>query len=133
MASITIPSPPTVASPMSLLQRTLAGYRSPATLLCETPPGMLRTALPPPRAIPEARGLMVAAPGARHAAVRGASLRLEPGQAAGIAGPSASGKSTLARALAGVWRPMGGTVRLDGAELEQHGADLGRHVGYLPQ
>ena len=116
-----------------LLQRTLAGYRSLAALLTETPPERARTALPAPRAILEAQGLMVAAPGARHAAVRGASIRLEPGQAAGIAGPSASGKSTFARALAGVWRPMGGSVRLDGAELEQYGADLGRHIGYLPQ
>ena len=116
-----------------LLQRTLAGYRSLAALLAETPPEMERTALPEPRAILEARGLMVAAPGARYAAVRGASIRLEPGQAAGIAGPSASGKSTFARALAGVWRPMGGSVRLDGAELDQYGADLGRHVGYLAQ
>ena len=116
-----------------LLQRTLAGYRSLAALLAETPPEMARTALPAPRALLEAQGLIVAAPGAKHAAVRGASLRLEPGQAAGIAGPSASGKSTLARALAGVWRPIGGSVRLDGAELDQYGADLGRHVGYLPQ
>ena len=116
-----------------LLQRTLAGYRSLAALLTETPPERARTALPAPRAILEAQGLMVAAPGARVAAVRGASLRLEPGQAAGIAGPSASGKSTFARALAGVWRPMGGSVRLDGAELDQYGADLGRHIGYLPQ
>ena len=116
-----------------LLQRTLAGYRSLAALLTETPPEMQRTALPAPRAILEAAGLMVAAPGARYAAVRGASIRLEPGQAAGIAGPSASGKSTFARALAGVWRPMGGSVRLDGAELDQYGTDLGRHIGYLPQ
>ena len=49
------------------------------------------------------------------------------------AGPSASGKSTLARALAGVWRPAVGSVRLDGAELGQYGAALGRHIGYLPQ
>ena len=116
-----------------LLQRTLAGYRSLAVLLTETPPEMTRTALPAPRAVLEARNLMVAAPGARYAAVRGATLRLEPGQAAGIAGPSASGKSTLARALAGVWRPMGGSVRLDGAELDQYGVNLGQHIGYLPQ
>ena len=92
-----------------------------------------RTALPAPRAILEAQGLTVAAPGAKVPAVRGASFRLEPGQAAGIAGPSASGKSTLARALAGVWRPVGGSVRLDGAELEQYGQTLGQHIGYLPQ
>ena len=116
-----------------LLQRTLAAYRSLAALLAETPPEVTRTALPAPRAVLEARSLTVAAPGAKHAAVRGAALRLEPGQAAGIAGPSASGKSTLARALAGVWHPIGGSVRLDGAELDQYGTDLGRHIGYLPQ
>ena len=116
-----------------LLQRTLAGYRSLAAFLAETPPEMPRTSLPAPRAILEAQGLVVAAPGARYAAVRGASLRLEPGRAAGIAGPSASGKSTFARALAGVWRPIGGAVRLDGAELDQYGSDIGHHIGYLPQ
>ena len=58
---------------------------------------------PPPRAILEAQSVTVAPPGARYAVVRQASLRLNPGQAAGIAGVSASGKSTLARALAGVW------------------------------
>ena len=115
------------------LQRVLAARRSLAELLEQTPLEQDRTSLPAPRAIMEAQSLTVAAPGARVPAVRGASFRLEPGQAAGIAGPSASGKSTLARALAGVWRPAGGSVRLDGAELEQYGHTLGQHVGYLPQ
>ena len=116
-----------------LLQRVLAARRSLTRLLEETPPEEARTALPAPRALLEVQGLTVAAPGARVAAVRGAALRLEPGRAIGIAGPSASGKSTLARALAGVYRPLGGSVRLDGAELDQYGGALGRHVGYLPQ
>ena len=115
------------------LQRALAAWRSLSALLGEVPPDSLRTKLPAPRAILETEGLMVAAPGARVAAVRGAALRLEPGQAAGIAGRSAAGKSTFARALAGVWRPIAGSVRLDGAELEQYGGDLGKYVGYLPQ
>ena len=116
-----------------LLQRVLAARRLLAALLAETPPERARTSLPAPRAILEVQNVTVAAPGARVPAVRGASLRLEPGRAAGIAGPSASGKSTLARALAGVWAPAGGSVRLDGAELEQYGGALGEHVGYLPQ
>ena len=115
------------------LQRVVAARRSLAELLEQTPPEQDRTTLPAPRAIMEVQGLTVAAPGAKVPAVRGASFRLEPGQAAGIAGPSASGKSTLARALAGVWRPAGGSVRLDGAELEQYGQTLGAHIGYLPQ
>ncbi len=116
-----------------LLQQVLTARRSLARLLEETPPERPRTALPRPRALLDVQGIAVAAPGARVPAVRGASFRLEPGQAAGIAGPSASGKSTLARALAGVWRPAAGSVRLDGAELDQFGAALGRYVGYLPQ
>ena len=116
-----------------MLQRVVAARRSLVALLRETPPTPVRTALPPPRAILEAQNLSVVAPGARTAGVRGASLRLEPGQAAGIAGPSAAGKSTLARALAGVWPPLGGSVRLDDAELDHYGDELGRYVGYLPQ
>ena len=115
------------------LQRAIAAWRSLAALLDDIPPAIDRTKLPVPRAILEAEGLMVAAPGAKVAAVRGASLRLEPGQAAGIAGRSAAGKSTFARALAGVWRPIAGSVRLDGAELDQYGDDMGKYVGYLPQ
>ena len=61
------------------------------------------------------------------------SFKLEPGQALGVIGPSASGKSTLARTLAGIWRPVAGAVRLDAAELDHYGDDLGRYVGYLPQ
>jgi ABC-type protease/lipase transport system fused ATPase/permease subunit len=62
------------------------------------------------------------------------SFVLAPGQGLGILGPSASGKSSLARTLVGVWEPLRGTVRLDGASL-QHWApeELGQHIGYLPQ
>ena len=116
-----------------VLQRALTAWRSLSLLLEETPPATIRTELPAPRAMLEVQDLIVVAPGARIPAVRRASLRLEPGQAAGIAGPSASGKSTLARALAGVWKPLAGSVRLDGAELEQYGSSLGQYVGYLPQ
>jgi ABC-type protease/lipase transport system fused ATPase/permease subunit len=52
----------------------------------------------------------------------------------GVIGPSGSGKSSLVRALVGVWQPFRGKVRLDGAALDQWTSDvLGRHVGYLPQ
>jgi len=116
-----------------LLQRVIVARRSLTQLLQETPPDRHRTELPVPRAILAVQNVTVVAPGAQVPSVRGASLKLEPGQAAGIAGPSASGKSTLARALVGVWPPVGGSIRLDGAEIEQYGAALGRYVGYLPQ
>ena len=77
---------------------------------------------------------MSARPGRRGPAVRGASFELHPGSAVGIAGASASGKSTLLRALAGVWPPLSGTVTLAGAALDQYGEDaLARHLGWLPQ
>lgn len=93
-----------------------------------------RTALPQPRHELAAEGLLVAAPGQQAPILQGVSLKLEAGQGLGIIGPSASGKSTLVRALVGVWRPLKGTVRLDGAELDQWSrSELGQHVGYLPQ
>ena len=117
-----------------VLQRALEARRALARLLTETPEEPLRTPLPVPAARLEASALVVAAPGAEVPAVRGVSFRLEPGTALGIAGPSASGKSTLARALAGVWPPLSGTVTLGGAGLDQYGEEvLARHVGWLPQ
>ena len=117
-----------------LLQRTLEARRSLAELLTETPEEPLRTPLPAPAALLEASNLVIAPPGTNEPVVRGVSFRLEPGTAIGIAGPSASGKSTLARALAGVWPPLSGTATLGGAALEQYGEEvLALHVGWLPQ
>ena len=91
------------------------------------------TPLPAPRAFLDLHGVTVTPPEQQRPTLRGVSLRVTPGQALGVIGPSASGKSTMARALAGIWRPVAGSVRLDGARLEHYGADLGRYVGYLPQ
>jgi ATP-binding cassette subfamily C protein len=79
-------------------------------------------------------GLNIAPPGQARLVVQDASFRLEAGQALGVIGPSASGKSSLARGLVGVWSPVRGKVRLDSAALEQWPEEsLGSHVGYLPQ
>jgi ATP-binding cassette subfamily C protein PrsD len=97
-------------------------------------PDEKRTALPAPQKHLAAENLIVAAPGKQSPILQGVSFRLEAGEGLGIIGPSASGKSTLLRALVGVWRPLKGDVRLDGAALAQwDAAELGRHVGYLPQ
>lgn len=93
-----------------------------------------RTALPEPHRDLRVENLMVTAPGRQNPILQGASLRLEAGQGLGVIGPSASGKSTLVRALVGVWRPLKGEVRLDGATLTQWDiAELGQYIGYLPQ
>lgn len=103
-------------------------------LLTEVPPEQPRTALPRPAARIEVQGLTVVPPGERTPTLRNVSFRLEPGQAIGVIGTSGSGKSTLARAMTGVWPPAGGTIRLDGATLDQYDPDtLGSYIGYLPQ
>jgi ATP-binding cassette subfamily C protein len=66
--------------------------------------------------------------------VHDVSFELKAGQGLGILGPSASGKSTLVRALVGAWSPCEGAVRLDGATLDQWPYEaLGRDIGYMPQ
>ena len=84
------------------------------------PPEMLRTPLPTPKANLDVQQLTVVPPGEKQAAIRMLSFSVKPGQAIGIIGPSGAGKSTLARALAGVWRPSGGRIRLDHAALDQY-------------
>ncbi|MES2749749.1 MAG: type I secretion system permease/ATPase [Pseudomonadota bacterium] len=78
--------------------------------------------------------LTVAPPGEQKIVVQDVTFALEAGQGVGIIGPSGSGKSSLVRALVGVWQPLRGKVRLDGAALDQWSPEiLGGHVGYLPQ
>lgn len=117
-----------------IVQHGRAGLLRLSELLGRVPPEAPRTPLPRPRARIEAHALTVAPPGAPAPTLRMVSFTLEPGQAMGVIGPSGSGKSTLARALCGIWPPIGGTIRLDGATLAQYDPDvLGRMIGYLPQ
>lgn len=105
-----------------------------AELLAQTPPLPPRTELPRPRAMLDVQGLTVVPPGTATPVLRGLTFQLPPGQALGVIGPSGSGKSSLARALTGVWRPAAGRIRLDGATLDQYDPDaLGSCIGYLPQ
>jgi ATP-binding cassette subfamily C protein len=90
--------------------------------------------LPRPRRDLTVEHLFVGAPGEQRALIHNIALRLEAGDGLGIIGPSASGKSTLVRAMVGLWRPLRGSVRLDGFTLDQWDVDdLGASVGYLPQ
>jgi ATP-binding cassette subfamily C protein len=73
-------------------------------------------------------------PGDQKVIVQDITFTLEAGHGLGVIGPSGSGKSSLVRALVGVWQPFRGKVRLDGSALDQWSSDvLGRHIGYLPQ
>jgi len=92
------------------------------------------TELPPPAGLVEVEKAVFAVKGAERPILRGVSFRIGAGEALGIIGPSASGKSTLARLIVGVWRPVSGTVRLDGADVGAWPRELlGPHIGYLPQ
>ena len=90
--------------------------------------------LPRPTAGLSVENVTVLPPGSRRPVVQDINFTLTAGTALGIVGPSASGKSSLIRAILGVWPASYGTVRLDGAELSQWSRTaLGRHMGYLPQ
>jgi PrtD family type I secretion system ABC transporter len=91
-------------------------------------------ALPPPSQGLVVDKLYVAAPGSEKQILNDISFGLRAGEGLGVIGPSGSGKSSLARALVGVWPQLRGKIRLDNATLEQWSSQtLGRHIGYLPQ
>jgi ATP-binding cassette subfamily C protein PrsD len=90
--------------------------------------------LPTPRMLVSVENAGTGAPGNQRFAIQDVSFELQAGSGLGIIGPSASGKSSLARMLVGVWPTWRGKVRLDSAALEQWlPEDVGRHIGYLPQ
>lgn len=92
--------------------------------------------MPLPAPVRELRveALSIVPPGERAPNVAGIGFLVEAGSALGVIGPSGSGKSSVARALVGAWRPAAGTVRLDGASLDHwNDEQLGGYIGYLPQ
>ncbi len=97
-------------------------------------PRQAATALPRPARGLDVEQVTVVAPGGRAAIVTGVHFGLKAGQALGIIGPSGAGKTSLVRALVGIWPPAKGGVRLDGAALDQWDPEhLGRHVGFISQ
>lgn len=118
----------------SVIQRAQEGWQRTILLLGGVPAQAPRTPLPRPQARLEANQLAVVPPGQNAPSLRGVTFKLEPGQAMGVIGPSGAGKTTLARAITGLWRPAQGWIRLDGATLDQYDPDvLGKLIGFLPQ
>lgn len=104
------------------------------TLLAQFPEDAPRMPLPPPKGVLRAEQAVVAPPGSKVAVIKGVSFTINPGTFVALIGSSASGKSTLARALLGIWPVANGGIRLDGADVMQFERDLvGSHIGYLPQ
>jgi PrtD family type I secretion system ABC transporter len=103
-------------------------------LLEQMPAPAAPTLLQNPASRLSVEAVSIVPPGDQRVIVQDVSFALVAGNGLGVIGPSGSGKSSLVRALVGVWLPFRGKVRLDGAALDQWSSDvLGRHVGYLPQ
>ncbi|QRI63471.1 type I secretion system permease/ATPase [Shinella sp. PSBB067] len=103
-------------------------------MLVMLPPAARRLDLPAPKAALNAERISVVPPEAKEAVLQDVSFNLEAGTGLGIIGPSGSGKSSLARVLVGLWRPARGTLRLDGATLDQWPVEaMARHIGFMPQ
>ncbi|CAI8819752.1 type I secretion system permease/ATPase [Pseudomonas sp. IT-P294] len=109
-------------------------YRRLDALLQAFPPSDEAMALPAPKGQISFEQVSAGPPGRRGATLHMVNFSLGAGEVMGVLGASGSGKSTLARVLVGVWPTLGGTVRLDGADIHRWNRDdLGPYIGYLPQ
>ncbi|WP_349294975.1 type I secretion system permease/ATPase (plasmid) [Thioclava sp. 'Guangxiensis'] len=118
----------------SAIQNAWMARKSLTKLLEETPEKPVPMALPRPAVALSVSEILVAPPGTRTPTLHQLSFEASAGDAIAVIGVSASGKSTLARALVGLWPPLHGEIRLGGATLGQFDREgLGRLLGYLPQ
>jgi ATP-binding cassette, subfamily C, bacterial PrsD len=103
-------------------------------LLADVPEAPELFSMPRPYQSLTVDNLAVGAPQSRNPLVKRATFKVNAGQAVGVIGPSASGKTTMARALVGIWPVLAGKVMLDGTSIDQwSSANLGPAIGYLPQ
>ncbi len=104
------------------------------SLLAAVPPRPDSMSLPPPRGLLQVESLVAGAPSGGPVIIKNVAFNLSPGEVLAVVGPSASGKTTLARLLVGLWPAAAGKVRLDGADIfTWDKSELGPHIGYLPQ
>jgi len=104
------------------------------TLLAQVPEKPESMSLPAPKGFLTVETLIAGAPGQQVPIVRGVQFAAQPGEVVAVIGPSASGKTTLAKLLVGLWPSISGKVRLDGADVQSWDkAELGPYLGYLPQ
>lgn len=114
-------------------QQARLGYKRLTALFKSSPSPSAKLMLMPPQRSLTVENIVMVAPSDGRPIIKGATFRLEAGQGLGIIGHSASGKSTLGRALVGLWPPARGQIVLDGASLQHWNSDqLGQHIGYLP-
>ena len=103
-------------------------------LLIEFPKEEEKLSLPEPKGIIRFENVVTVPPLGKISVLKGISFQINPGEIVGVIGPSAAGKSSLAKTAVGVWPPTSGHIRIDGADIQQYNSvDLGKHLGYLPQ
>ena len=123
-----------VVQQWSAVLGVMASWNRLERFLEEVPAQPQNMPLPAPKGELIVEGLTAAPPGSNQAVLRGIQFGLPPGCVLAVVGPSASGKTSLARLLLGIWWPMAGKVRLDGADVHIWDKnELGPHLGYLPQ
>ncbi len=116
------------------VEGTLESFNRLDALLKEFPQPDISMPLPAPTGFLSVEGVVAGAPRSPIQILKGVSFRVAAGGSLAIVGPSASGKTTLARLLVGIWPSMQGKVRLDGNDVYQwNKEELGQYVGYLPQ
>ncbi len=116
------------------VEGAIESYGRLESLLKEFPLPEKGMPLPAPTGLLSVEGIIAGAPRSPVQILKGVSFRVAPGGSLAVVGPSASGKTTLARLLVGIWPAMQGKVRLDGNDIYQWDKEeLGRHIGYLPQ
>lgn len=116
-----------------LIEARAAYYRL-SSQLGNMPESIIPTQLPEPKGIVVAEKLFFHVRGSEKPIIKDVSFQLAGGESLAVIGPSASGKSSLARLIAGVWQPSAGNVRIDGADVNVWARDqLGQYMGYMPQ
>ncbi|OWZ24875.1 type I secretion system permease/ATPase [Wolbachia endosymbiont of Wuchereria bancrofti] len=116
------------------LNQARMSYERLQRLILTSPKREQTMALPEPAGKLEFDRVFFTPYGSNKSTIKGVSFVIEPGDVVGVIGPSASGKSTIAKLTVGVWKPISGVVRLDGADVYTWNREVfGNYVGYLPQ
>lgn len=114
--------------------RGYSAYKNLDELLTLYPKEKERTVLPKPKAKLQVKNLTVTIPNSEKMTLVSVNFAIEPSEVLGVLGKSASGKTTLTKALTNIYPPAAGTIKLGGADLFQWPSDdLGQYIGYLPQ
>jgi ATP-binding cassette subfamily C exporter for protease/lipase len=116
------------------LRNAVSSYERLNKLLFDNPPRIIGMSLPKPEGYLSMEAVYAAPPGVKQAVIKNISFSIEPGDVLGVIGPSAAGKSTLARVAVGIWPSTPNAARIDGADVYRWNKDeLGPSIGYMPQ